>query len=101
MGAAPRDRLGIVSGMLALTRTVGQTTGIALVGAAWASLTFAHAGQIYAEGATTAPAAAQISGLQDVLLALVGLLTVGLALAVWALMESRPPAREALQAASQ
>jgi EmrB/QacA subfamily drug resistance transporter len=101
MGAAPRDRLGIVSGMLALTRTVGQTTGIALVGAAWASLTFAHAGQIYAEGATTAPAAAQISGLQDVLLALVGLLTVGLALAVWALMESRRQAREALQAASQ
>ena len=37
MGAAPRDRLGVVSGLLALTRTVGQTTGIALVGAVWAS----------------------------------------------------------------
>ena len=97
MGAAPRDRLGVVSGMLALTRTVGQTTGIALVGAAWASLTFAHAGQIYAEGAT----AAQVGGLHDVLLALAGLLAVGVALAAWALMESRRQAREALQTASQ
>ena len=54
MGAAPRDRLGVVSGLLALTRTVGQTTGIALVGAAWASLTFAR------RAARCTPAARQL-----------------------------------------
>ena len=36
MGAAPRERLGIASGMLAVTRTLGQTTGIAVLGALWA-----------------------------------------------------------------
>ena len=32
MGSAPQERLGVVSGMLAITRTLGQTTGIALLG---------------------------------------------------------------------
>ena len=100
MGAAPRDRLGVVSGLLALTRTVGQTTGIALVGAAWASLTFAHAGQVYPGGATTAPATAQVMGLHNVLLALAGLLVVALGLAAWALMESRRQAQTVAQTAS-
>jgi EmrB/QacA subfamily drug resistance transporter len=99
MGAAPRDRLGVVSGMLALTRTVGQTTGIALLGAMWANRTFLMAGQTYPGGATAASAAAQVGGLQDVLLGLALWLTAGLGLATWALMESRRQAREALPAA--
>jgi len=33
MGAAPRNRLGLASGLLAFTRTTGNTTGIPLVGA--------------------------------------------------------------------
>ncbi len=100
MGASPRDRLGVVSGLLALTRTVGQTTGIALVGAAWASFTFAHAGQTYPGGATSAPAIAQVMGLQNVLLALAGLLVVALGLAVWALMEWRRQTQAATQPAA-
>ena len=34
MGAAPRNRLGVASGMLSITRTLGQTAGIALLGGA-------------------------------------------------------------------
>ncbi len=41
MGAVPRDRLGVASGLLSLTRTLGQTTGVALVGALWAALVLA------------------------------------------------------------
>lgn len=38
MGSVARDRLGVASGLLSLTRTLGQTTGVALVGALWAAL---------------------------------------------------------------
>jgi EmrB/QacA subfamily drug resistance transporter len=32
MGTAPREKLGVASGLLALTRTLGQTTGLPLIG---------------------------------------------------------------------
>ena len=38
MGSAPAEKTGIVSGLLALTRTLGQTTGVAMIGALWAAL---------------------------------------------------------------
>ena len=37
MAAAPPARLGVASGLIGLTRMVGQTTGIALLGAVFAS----------------------------------------------------------------
>lgn len=43
MGAAPRHRLGLVSGLMNYSRTVGQTTGIPLQGAIFTSLVLAHA----------------------------------------------------------
>jgi MFS family permease len=36
MGAAPRHRLGVASGLVALSRTLGQTTGVPLMGAIFA-----------------------------------------------------------------
>jgi EmrB/QacA subfamily drug resistance transporter len=92
MGAAPRGRLGIVSGMLALNRALGQTIGMALLGAVWAGRTFQHAGQVFAGGATEAPAPAQVAGLQDVFVGLVILLAAALGMAVWAFNRSRQPA---------
>jgi EmrB/QacA subfamily drug resistance transporter len=89
MGAAPRERLGIVSGMLAVNRTLGQTTGIAVLGALWASRVFAEVGETLPGGATTAPAAAQIAGLQQTVLVIVGLLAFALGLGIWGLVETR------------
>lgn len=37
MGAAPRERLGMASGLLSLSRTMGQVTGLPLMGALFAS----------------------------------------------------------------
>ncbi|MDE0143486.1 MAG: DHA2 family efflux MFS transporter permease subunit [Caldilineaceae bacterium] len=37
MAAAPATRLGVASGLIGLTRMIGQTTGIALLGAVFAS----------------------------------------------------------------
>jgi MFS family permease len=39
LGAVPRQQLGTASGLLSLSRLLGQATGVALVGAAWAALT--------------------------------------------------------------
>ncbi len=39
MGAVPRERLGVASGIVSLTRTFGQTTGVAVVGALWGVVT--------------------------------------------------------------
>jgi len=89
MGAAPRERLGVVSGLLAITRTLGQTTGIAVLGAIWAARTFSYAGQVYPGGATEAPIPAQIAGQHDTFVLCVILIVIALALAVWALLEER------------
>lgn len=37
MGSAPRERLGMASGLLSLSRTMGQVTGLPLMGAMFAS----------------------------------------------------------------
>jgi len=65
MGAVPASRLGVASGLLAITRNFGQTAGIALLTALWATRVGEHAGYVPAGGATSAPLAAQIAGLQD------------------------------------
>ncbi len=83
MGAAPKDRLGIVSGMLALTRTLGQTTGIAILGAVWTSRVFFYAGGPIENGATFAPPKAQVSGLQDTVFLLIILIASALLLGIW------------------
>ncbi len=65
MGAASREQLGIVSGMMAQSRTLGQTVGVAVIGAIWAGRTLFYAGTGGNGGATLAPVGAQISGLHD------------------------------------
>ncbi len=65
MGAAPRPQLGIVSGMMAQSRTLGQTVGVAVIGAIWAGRTLFYSGAEIDGGATLAPVQAQIAGLQD------------------------------------
>lgn len=89
MGTAVRQRLGIVSGMLAVTRTLGQTTGIALLGALWASRTVFYAGGLFLGGATEAPAEAQVNALQDTFLFMTAAIFFALLLAGWALRRDR------------
>lgn len=91
MGAAPRERLGIVSGLLALTRTLGQTVGIAVLGALWASRVGAHSiGEELAGsgagGATAAPPAVQVLALHETFLVISGLIAVGLLTSLWGIL---------------
>jgi EmrB/QacA subfamily drug resistance transporter len=89
MGAVPRTRLGIASGLLSVTRTLGQTTGIAALGALWASRVVQRAGGVLPGGATSAPAAAQVVGLNDTFTIVVILIALALSLAVWGLIQER------------
>ena len=68
MGAAPKDRLGTVSGLLSITRTLGQTSGIAALGALWAARVAYYTGMHAQNKPTETDIAAQVAGLQDTLL---------------------------------
>lgn len=89
MGSVPRERLGIASGLLAIGRTLGQTTGIALLGALWASRVMVYEGDVLAGGATVGTAVSQISALHDTFRFIVLLMLAGLALAVWGWMQEK------------
>lgn len=89
MGAAPPEHLGVASGLLGLSRTLGQTTGIALFGALWAGRVTIAMGKTPVGGATTAPISAQIAGLQEVFLAMMALMVVALVLSVWGIKQEK------------
>lgn len=83
MGSAPPERLGVASGLLGLSRTLGQTSGIAIFGALWAGWVLLYAAAPLPGGATTAPLPAQLAALSHTFLAMMGLLLLALALNVW------------------
>lgn len=86
MGTAPKNRMGIVSGLLAITRTLGQTSGIAILGAVWAARVSAYTGVTTAD-VTQAPVTAQISGLHDTIILVVVLISFAFVLSLWALYQ--------------
>ena len=82
MGTAPRSRLGIVSGILSITRTLGQTTGIATLGAIWASR-INQLSSDFSGSAVEAPASIQVAALQDTFKVTVVIMSIALSLAIW------------------
>ena len=88
MGAVPRSHLGIASGLVSVARTLGQTVGIAILGAFWAGRTFYYAGATLKGGATRAPLTAQVSALQDTFLVVVVLLSITILLSAWSFRDS-------------
>jgi MFS family permease len=82
MGTVPPHQLGIASGLLAITRTLGQTTGIAVLNALWASRIAVYAPAVPRDELTSAPDAAQVAALHDVGVAAVVLISLALGLGV-------------------
>jgi hypothetical protein len=87
MGSAPRERLGVASGLLSLTRTIGQTAGIALLGAFWESRVVALSGGVLTTDVTEAPFGIQIAGLHNTIVLVIFILIVALSFSVWALVQ--------------
>lgn len=83
MGSVPRERLGIASGLLAMTRSLGQTVGIAVLGATWAAFVFQAAGGTVPGGASEAAPVAQVIGLDRTMLVVAGITFIAFLLAAW------------------
>jgi EmrB/QacA subfamily drug resistance transporter len=95
MGAAPPDRLGLASGLLSLSRILGQTVGVPLVGALFSFVTLASAHLAPHLDVTQAPIEALVLGMQTTfqVMAALSLLSTLLAAIFWWLHE---PARWAM-----
>ena len=85
MGSSPRERSGVASSLLSLTRTIGQTTGIALLGAFWERRVAALAGNLHFENITLAPLTAQVGGLRSTIHLVITIVIISLCLSLWAL----------------
>jgi hypothetical protein len=87
MGAAPPEYSGVASGLLTMTRLLGQLTGVAVIGSIWSARVAAHGGGVPFERATAASASAQVAGFHD-LFALAAVLLGGAAvLTIYGLRE--------------
>ena len=64
LGGVSRERLGIASGLLSLSRTMGQTAGVPLLGSVFTVLALTSAGLSDGTQVTTAPPQALVTGLQ-------------------------------------
>ena len=81
MGAVPRARLGVASGILSMMRTLGQVTGVAALGAFFASRVSHYGG---GSELSAAPPQSIVAALHDQFLLVAGLILVGIILSLWA-----------------
>ena len=96
MGSAPRHRLGVASGLMAITRILGQITGIAVLGTVWATRVVAYAGLAAEVEPSSAAPEAQLAALHNTMWLALALILIAFGLAFWALWTERHPSRQAL-----
>ena len=89
IGVVPRARLGIAPGLMGLTRLLGQTVGVATLGALWVAQTMAAAGGSPTMDVAAASPAAMVAGLHDVLLISAAITGAALCLTVMAVWLER------------
>jgi MFS family permease len=90
MSSVPPRYLGIGSGLLNITRLLGQITGAAALGTLWATRVRSYAGgQLPPGGVTGASPAAQVAGLADTFLVAGCLLALTTLIAWWATRSDR------------
>jgi EmrB/QacA subfamily drug resistance transporter len=87
MGSAPKERLGVASGLLSLTRVLGQMAGIALLGAIYNTMVFNSSGGVLVEGGVQAPIPAQMAGVHAALIFTVVVMVAALSFSAWALFQ--------------
>lgn len=88
MGAAPRKRLAVASGLLALSRNLGQTTGIPLVGSLFTAMSLAAVGA-QAMDIEALPSSALVAGLSGTYRVTGSLVLVAAGLAFFALWKEK------------
>ncbi|MBN1120018.1 MAG: DHA2 family efflux MFS transporter permease subunit [Anaerolineae bacterium] len=86
MGTAPRERLGVASGLMALSRVLGQTSGLPLAGAIFSALVLTQVSLPVGADVTTAPPDVLVYGVAGtfrVTAAIIAVSTVLAAVALW------------------
>lgn len=86
MGAAPRERLGVASGLMALSRTLGTSTGIPLIGVLFTTLVLSAGGLASGSDVTAAPAQALVAGINGTYRIAAVIMTASTLLAVTAFL---------------
>ena len=95
MGAAPQEHLGVASGLLALTRTMGHTTGIPLAGVLFTTGMMASGRVRSAADLSQAPPQDLVNGLTATFHTTALMIAIATALAALALwLERRRPAEK-------
>ena len=89
MGAVRRERFGVASSLLSLTRIMGQTVGLSVMGALWAGRVAVAAGGMPEAGVTAAEGAAQVAGLNETFSVAALLIFLALLLSAWGLLHER------------
>lgn len=89
MSLAPAARLGMASSLLSVVRTLGRSSGIAILGALWTSRVLIHAGRGYTGDATSAPIPAQVAGVQEAFWVVAAFALLALGLTGWEWMRQR------------
>jgi fucose permease len=89
MSAAPRDRLGVASGLLSLTRTLGQITGIATLGAIWSARIISRNFPVSVTSSSEASPLIQVQALSDTMIVVVVLLALGITVSIWSWYKER------------
>ena len=95
MGSAPRERLGVASGLIGLSRTLGNSSGLPLMGSIYGAFVLAAANLPTGTDVNTAPAQAVVVGIQGTyLIAAAGIFlsTLLAVLALW--VDARRKARQ-------
>ncbi|MBI4928046.1 MAG: MFS transporter, partial [Anaerolineae bacterium] len=100
MGAAPRKRLGVASGLMSLSRTLGNTTGLPLIGTIFTAQVLLAAGLPVGSPVTGVPAQALVDGVTGTyrIAILFILAAAGLGLYAWRADEARKAASAAADA---
>jgi EmrB/QacA subfamily drug resistance transporter len=86
MGAVPREYTGLGGGIMTITRLLGVTTGVAVLGSIWAARVASQlGGALPAGGATAAPPPVQIAALHDVMTIAAVVIAGALIAGIWGL----------------
>ncbi|HEX6947474.1 MAG TPA: MFS transporter [Acidimicrobiia bacterium] len=91
MGSVPPAYMGLGGGIMTLTRLLGITTGVAVLGSVWAANVAGQlGGSLPPGGATAAPPLAQVAALRSTMTVAAVIIGVALVIGVWGLRhESR------------
>ncbi len=90
MGSVPREYMGIGGGILTITRILGVTTGVAVLGSVWAAgVAAASGGSLPEGGASAGSPAAQVAGMHTAFTVAVFIMAAALIVGLLGFWEER------------